>query len=246
MGNGLKTHCQRRRELAKTYLHRCETATILVLGRKVHGRRRGCGAVRAASRARVVLRAAPAQTHARVTDGVSLHLVDGHLCSVTLNELNKAASLAGRDFDVSDLAKSLEERAELILGNISGKATDEDGCVVGVGELVHGLGSTVKAHGRSTHGRVHASRTGHAHTTRNNTGALVLRGSCGDAHRTVTAVHSLHFAESTLLVVFVRETDKSVTARHAADGISHDFSGLAGREATLEERDENVFVDLGT
>lgn len=217
-----------------------------MLGREVHGRRGRGGAVRAASRAGVVLRATPAQTHTRVTDGVSLHLVDGHLCSVTLNELNEAASLAGRDFDVGDLAKPLEERAELILGNISGKATHEDGCVVGVGELVHGLGSTVEAHRRSTHGRVHASRTGHAHTTRNNTGALVLRGSCGDAHRTVTTVNSLHLAERTLLVVFVRETDKSVAARHAADGISHDLSRLAGREAALEERDENIFVDLGT
>lgn len=213
---------------------------------KVHRRRRGSGAVRAASRAGVVLRAAPAQTHARVTDWVSLHLVDGHLCGVTLNELNEAASLAGRDFDVGDLTKSLEERAELILGNIPGKATDEDGCVVGVSELVHGLGSTVEAHRRSTHRRVHASRTGHAHATRNDTRTLVLWGSCGDAHRTVTAVNSLHLAERTLLVIFVRETDKSVTARHAADGISHDLSGLAGREAALEERDENIFVDLGT
>lgn len=108
----------------------------------VVGRRRS-RAVRRAD-ARVVLRAAPAEADTRVTNGVALHLVDGHLGSVAVDKLNEAAAFARGNLDVGDFAEALEERAELILGNVARETTDEDGRVVGVSELVH-LSSRVVA-----------------------------------------------------------------------------------------------------
>lgn len=213
----------------------------------VHGRRRGSRAVGAAGGAGVVLGAAPAQAHAGVTDGVALHLVDGHLGGVALHELDETTALSGGDLDVGDFSEALEERAELILGNVAGQTTDENSGVVGVGELVHGLGSTVERHRRATHGRVHASGTGHTHgstTVATNTGTLVLGGSGGDAHGAVATVNTLHLGESTLLVVLVGEANEAVAAGHAADGVGHDLSRLARGEAALEERDEDIFVHL--
>lgn len=81
-------------------------------------RRRRSRAVGSAN-SRVVLRSAPAEAHTGVTDGVALHLVDGHLGGVTVDELDEAAALAGRNLDIGDLSKALEERSQLILGNVS-------------------------------------------------------------------------------------------------------------------------------
>ena len=230
-------------------LHRGKSAVVLGSGGHthvgVHGGRRGSRAVGAASRAGVVLRATPAQANARVTNGVSLHLVDGHLGGVALDELNETATLSRGDLDVGDLAESLEERAELILGDVTGQTTDEDSGVVGVSELVHRLGSTVEAHGGTAHRRVHASGTGHAHVSSTNTGALVLGGSGGDTHGAVATVDTLHLGQGTLLVVLIGETNETVTTGHAADGVGHDLSGLARGETALEKRDKNVFVNLG-
>lgn len=213
----------------------------------VHGRRRGSRTVGAAGRAGVVLGATPRQTHAGVTDGVALHLVDGHLGSVALNKLDETAALSRGDLDVGDFAEALEEGAELILGDVAGEATDKHSGVVGVGELVHRLGSTVEGHGRATHGRVHASGTGHTHTTAvaADTRTLVLGGSGGDAHGAVAAVDTLHLSESALLVVLVGEADETVAAGHARDRIGHDLGGLARGEAALEERNEDILVDFG-
>jgi hypothetical protein len=212
----------------------------------VHGRRRGSRAVGAAGRARVVLRATPAQTHTGVSNGVSLHLVDSHLSSMALDELDETAALSRGDLDVGDFTEALEERAELILSDVAREAANENGGVVGVGELVHGLGSTVEAHGGSAHGRVHARGAGHAHSTGSTkAGALVLGSSGRDAHGTVATVDTLHLAQSTLLVVLIGEADEAVATRHAADGVGHDLGGLARREAALEERNEDVLVDLG-
>lgn len=229
-------------------LHRGKPAILVSRGHAhggVHGGRRGSGTVGATSGAGVVLGAAPAQAHTRVTNGVALHLVDGHLGSVTLNELNEATALSRGDLDVSDFAEALEERTELILGDVARKTTDEDGGVVGISELVHGLGSTIEGHGGTAHGRVHAggART-HAAHVRTNTRALVLGGSGGNAHWAVATVNTLHLSERTLLVILIREADESVATGHATDGVGHDLSGLARREAALEERDENVFVNL--
>lgn len=215
---------------------------------RVHRRRWGSRTVGASGGTGVVLRATPTETYPRVANGVTLHLVDGHLGGVALDELDETTALARRDLDVGDFTESLEERTELILSDVAGETTNEDGGVVGVGELVHGLRSTVEAHGGSAHGGVHASRAGHTHTTTtgHHTGTLVLGGGGGDAHGAVTAVDTLHLAQSTLLVVLVGEANKTVSTGHAADGVGHDLGGLARGETALEERNKDVFVDLGT
>lgn len=211
----------------------------------VHGRGRGSGAVRAASGTRVVLGTTPAQTDTRVTDRVALHLVDSHLSSVALNELNETTALSRRNLDVGDLAESLEERAQLILGDVARQTTNEDSGVVGVSELVHRLRSTVETHRGASHRGVHASGAGHTHVASTNTRALVLRGSGGNAHRAVATVDTLHLSESTLLVVLVREANETVATGHAADRVGHDLGGLARGEAALEKGNKNVFVNLG-
>lgn len=71
------------------------------------GRRRS-RTVRGAD-ARVVLRTTPRKTDTRVANGVALHLVDGHLGSMTMDELNKTAAFAGGDLDIRNVAKALEE-----------------------------------------------------------------------------------------------------------------------------------------
>jgi hypothetical protein len=231
-----------------TNLHRRET-TVLVSWRHAHGRvhrrRWGSGTVGASGGAGVVLRAAPAETYPRVTNGVALHLVDGHFGGMTLDELDETTALARRDLDVGDFTEALEERTELVLSDVAGEATNENGGVVGVGELVHGLRSAIEAHGGSAHGRVHASGAGHAHTTGHHTGALVLGCGGRDTHGAVTAVDTLHLTQSPLLVVLVGEADETVSAGHAADGVGHDLGGLARGEAALEQRNEDVLVNLG-
>lgn len=99
-------------------------------------RRRGSRAV-GSTYTRVVLRATPGETDARVTNWVALHLVDSHFGSVAMDKLDEATALAGRNLDVGDLSESLEERAQLILSNVARQATNKDGRVVRVGELVH-------------------------------------------------------------------------------------------------------------
>jgi len=81
-------------------------------------RRRRSRAVGSAD-SRVVLRSAPAESDSRVADGVALHLVDSHLGGVAVDKLDEAAALARGDLDVSDFSKSLEERSELILSDVS-------------------------------------------------------------------------------------------------------------------------------
>lgn len=231
-----------------TNLHRRKPAVLMGRGnahRGVHRRWRGSRAVRATSRARVVLGTAPAQPDTRVPNRIPLHLVDGHLGSVALDELDETAALAGRDLDVGNLAKALEERPQLILGDIAREAANKDSGVVGIGELVHGLRSTVEAHGGSAHRGVHPGGTGHAHSTGHHTRALVLGGSRGDAHGAVAAVDTLHLGQSTLLIVLIGEADKTIAARHSTDGVGHDLGGLAGRESALEEGNQDIFVDLG-
>lgn len=201
---------------------------------------------------RVVLGASPGEADARVSDGVALHLVDGHLSSVALDELDEAAALSGWDLDVGDLPEALEEGAELVLGDVAREATDEDGGVVGVSELVHWLRGSVVADRGSAHGvhaRGHVASHGGArhtaHGTRwSTTAGLVLGSGSGDSHGAVTAVDTLHLGESTLLVALIGEADEAVATRHAGDRISHDLGRLARWESGLEERDQDIFVDL--
>jgi hypothetical protein len=167
---------------------------------------------------------------------------------VTLDELDKTTALSGRDLDVGDLAKALEEGTKLILSDVTRKATNEHGGVVGVGELVHGLRSTVVAgHRRGTH-RVHAHgirATRHAaHARGTSSTALVLGGGSADAHGPVAAVDALHLTEGKLLVALIGETDEAVASGETADWVGHDLGGLAGVVLGLEQRHEDVLVDL--
>lgn len=164
---------------------------------------------------------------------------------MALDKLDEATALARRDLDVGDLAESLEERAELILGDVARQAADEDGGVVGVSELVHRLRGAVEAHRGPAHRGVHAGGAGHTHVGRADAGTLVLGGGGRNTHGAVAAVNTLHLRESALLVVLIGEADEAVAAGHAADGVGHDLGGLAGGEAALEERDEDVFVHFG-
>jgi hypothetical protein len=47
------------------------------------------------------------------------------------------------------------------------------------------------------------------------------------------------------LVTLVGEADETVASGKAADGVGHDLGGLARVVLGLEERHEDVFVDLG-
>jgi hypothetical protein len=163
---------------------------------------------------------------------------------VALDELDETTALSRGDLDVGDLAESLEERTELILGDIARQTADKHSGVVGVSELVHGLGSTVETHGGTVHRGVHASGAGHAAHVGSNTGTLVLGGGGGDTHGAVAAVDTLHLGQSTLLVGLIREANETVSTGHAADGIGHDLGRLARGEAALEKRNKNVFVNL--
>lgn len=236
------------------YLHGCVAAATKVLRRHAHARTvdrwRRSRAVGGASRTGVVLRTSPTQADARVADGVALHLVDCHLRRVTLHELHETASLAWWDLDVGDLTEALEEGTELVLGDIAGETANEDGGVVGVSELVHGLGSAVVAHGRRAHG-VHAHARAaatllHAHAAGTSRTATLVLGGCGaDAHGSVTAVDTLHLGKGPLLVLLGSESDEAVAARHSRDGVGHDLGRLGGWEFALEQLDEDEFGHLG-
>lgn len=136
-------------------------------------------AIRCAGGTRVVLAASPRQPDPRVADGVALHLVDSHLGSVSLHKLHKSTAFAGGNLDVGDLAKALEEGAQFVFGDIAREAADKDGGVIGIGELVHGLGSAVVAHGRGAHRVQTHGAGGAAGATHGGGGAGSALGSGG-------------------------------------------------------------------
>lgn len=47
-----------------------------------------------------------------------------------------------------------------------------------------------------------------------------------------------------MLVLFIAEADKAVSTRLASLLVGHDLGRLAGRESSLEEGDENEFINL--
>jgi len=223
--------------------------------------RRGRGRTVGGTNTRVVLAAAPAQTDAGVSNRVSLHLVDGHLGSVAVDKLNETAALARRDLDVGDLAKALEEATELVLGDVAREAADENGGVVGVGELVHLLARRVVGGAISTAVLSRRGNPVESLLVRRQAGShhlvavvlllvraavvtSVLGGGRGDAHGAVATVDSLHLNESSLLILLIGETDEAVATRLSRHGIRHDLSRLARGEPRLEEGHKNVFVDL--
>ena len=217
-----------------TYLHGSKV-TIRVRRWHAHGRvhwRWRCGTIRCACRARVVLAATPTQADTGVADRIALHLVDSHLGGVTLHELNKSAAFSGRDLNVGNFSKALKEGTKLVFGDISRKATHENGGVVRVRELVHRLWGTIVTDRRSSHG-VHAhwalsaSRHAATHCARSSTSRLVLRSSRRDPHGAVSAIDTLHLGQGALLVTFIREANKAIPTRHSTDWIGHDLRGLA-------------------
>lgn len=50
---------------------------------------------------------------------IAMHLVDSHPRRVAVDELEKATALSKGDLDVGNLSESLEERPELILGDVN-------------------------------------------------------------------------------------------------------------------------------
>lgn len=186
---------------------------------------------------RVVLGTSPRETDAGVTNWVALHLVDSHLGGVALDELYETASLSWWNLDVGDLPKALEEAAELVLGDVARKTSDEDSGVVWVGELVHWLRSTVVTDGlwsgHAEHAWSHVSThwaTWHATThgtSWSTTSRLVLWSGGRDAHWAVAAVNTLHLGEGALLVTLIGEANKAVATRHAGDWVGHDLGRFA-------------------
>lgn len=56
---------------------------------------------------------------------------------MAMDKLDEAASLSGRNLDIGDFTKALEERAKLILSDIARQASNEDGGVVWISKLIH-------------------------------------------------------------------------------------------------------------
>jgi hypothetical protein len=165
---------------------------------------------------------------------------------MTLDELDKTTSFSRRDLDISDLTKSLEERAQLILGDIAGEATDKDSGVIGISELIHRLWSTIVAHRWSAH-RVHAHGSWSMHTTAHGTGnrtAAIFRSCGANAHRSITTVYTLHLRKRTLLFIAIRESNEAVASRHSSKRISHDFGRLARWVTVSEDAEQNALVNI--
>lgn len=86
---------------------------------------------------RIVLGTTPGQSYARVTDWITLHLVNSHFGRVTMDELDESATLSRRNLDVGYLPKPLEEGSQFVFGYITRKTAHENSGVVWIGELVH-------------------------------------------------------------------------------------------------------------
>lgn len=72
----------------------------------------------------------------------------------------------------------------------------------------------------------------------------ILGGSRRYSHGSIAAVNALHLHQGALLILLVREADKSVSSRLACLLVGHDFGGLARREASLEKGNQDKFVDF--
>lgn len=73
----------------------------------------------------------------------------------------------------------------------------------------------------------------------------ILGSGSRNPHRTVAAVDSLHLYERTLLVILIGKAHESIAAALSRHGVGHDLGRFARREPSLEERDQNILVDLG-
>lgn len=120
---------------------------------------------------------------------------------MTLYELHETAAFPGWNFDISDLAETLEERTKLILGDISRETANKDSGIIWIRELIHGLLLAIVADRwvshviDTTHTWVRRDRSASrhaAHAARWSSASLVLWRRSGDAHRSVAAVNTLH------------------------------------------------------
>ena len=75
----------------------------------------------------------------RISDKVTLYLPYRCLSCTTINELDKTVTLTGKDPDIYNLPKAVEERLKLIFSYIIRKTADEDSRMVWVGELIYQL-----------------------------------------------------------------------------------------------------------
>lgn len=73
-------------------------------------------------------------------------------------------------------------------------------------------------------------------------GLPVLRSGRRNTHRSITAVNTLHLHQGTLLILLVREANKSVTAGLAGLLVGHDLGALARGEAGLEQGNQDELV----
>ena len=222
-------------------VHRSKRAELVLRGQAHAGVNGWCrsGTIRSSSRARVVLRSTPGETDTRVSDRITLHLVDRHLCRVALHKLNKTATFAGGNLDISNFAKALEEGTEFVFRHITTQSTHKHSRIVRIRELIHGLRAAVVSE-RQSHGSHHHSVVGH-----DGLGIAIVLGDGGaDSHRSVSAVDSLHFGQSAVSFRFIAESHKAVTTGLAGHGIGHDLGGLARLVSNLEERDEHVLGDF--
>jgi len=202
----------------------------------------------------VILRAAPGETNTRIANRVALHLVDGHFCGVTVNELDKAAALARGNLDVGDFSKALKEGPELILSDVTRQATNKHSGIVWVRELVHRLDRVVllpiirvvTPHGRS---RRMAGNRGHHRGGRVMTILVMmralLRGGRRDAHGAIATINSLHLYKSALHIGLVTEANEAIAAGLACHSVRHNLGGFARRKTRLKQGDQDEFVDLG-
>lgn len=75
-------------------------------------------------------------------------------------------------------------------------------------------------------------------------GLPVLGGCRRNAHRSITAVDTLHLHQGTLLILLVGEADKSVTAGLASLLVGHDLGALARGEPGLEQGNQDELVNF--
>jgi len=87
----------------------------------------------------VVFRSSLREADARISDKVTLYLPYSYLGYTTINELDNAVTLTGKDPNIYNLPKAVEERLELILSYIIRKTANEDSYIVRVGDLIYRL-----------------------------------------------------------------------------------------------------------
>lgn len=115
----------------------------------------------------------------------AIHLLNSQFCRLTIEVLNKTATLVGWDFHIDDFAEWLEESSELFFVDARVQTADKYGGVVGIVELV-------------LVGEVYVAHTGMA---RESTHSILLAFWCSgrNTNRSATAKLSVHFSQGSLL-----------------------------------------------